>query len=265
MGAPRLMGILNVTPDSFSDGGDFSDHDQAVERARHMMTEGADIIDIGGESTRPGAEHVSVDEEVARVLPVIETLAKNSGVPISIDTRKAEVARQAIAAGAGFFNDVSALSFDAESLPAAAELSVPVCLMHASGDPKTMQSKLDYSNVLLDVFDYLEERRDAALAEGITLGNIALDPGIGFGKTTDQNIELVRGLSLFHTLGCALLVGASRKRFIGEISGTNLAKDRMSGSLAVALDAVRQGVQLLRVHDVIETRRALDVWHRIHN
>lgn len=258
---PRIMGVLNVTPDSFSDGGQFHDPEKAVAAARAMARQG-DIIDIGGESTRPGAEPVAEAEELARTVPVITALrAAGIATPISIDTRKAGVARQAIAAGAGLFNDVTALSHDPESLAVAAGSTAAVCLMHAAGDPRTMQDDPRYDDVLLDVYDYLETRVAMAEAAGIARARILVDPGIGFGKTLDHNLALVRGLSLFHGLGCAVLLGVSRKRFIGTISDTAKARDRMPGSLAVALEGLRQGVQVLRVHDVAETRQALALWH----
>ena len=265
MTKPRIMGIVNVTPDSFSDGGDHLDPGIAAEKAAEMAAVGADILDIGGESTRPGADFVDSDAEIARTRPVIAELARLDVAPISIDTRKADVARAAAASGASLFNDVSALSFDPESLCAAAELGCPVCLMHASGDPKTMQSRLDYDSVLLDVYDYLKARRDAAIAAGVKPENIILDPGIGFGKSTSQNITLMRGLSLFHGLGCPVLLGASRKRFIGELTQTPDAKERIFGSIAVALEAVRQGAQIIRVHDVAQTRQALTMWSEMHH
>ncbi len=260
---PQIMGILNVTPDSFSDGGQHNDLKQAVARAEAMVDEGADILDIGGESTRPGADFVSNAEEIARTAPVIKALGHLTA-PISIDTRKSDVAQAAAKAGALIFNDVSALSFDPDSLATAAKLNIPVCLMHASGDPKTMQANPSYDHVLLDVYDYLEARRDAALDAGIALNNIILDPGIGFGKTLEHNLTLLKGLSLFHGLGCPILLGASRKRFIGTLTGSEVASDRMPGSVAVALEAVRQGVQILRVHDVAETKQALTVWGHLH-
>lgn len=265
MDQARIMGILNVTPDSFSDGGLFQDAEGAQSHAQKMVSDGADFLDIGGESTRPGAAFVAPDEEIGRTVPVIKAL-KDAGLvaPISIDTRKAAVAEAAIKAGATLFNDVSAFSFDPESAVTAAKANVPVCLMHASGDPKTMQENPQYDNVLLDVYDYLEARRDEAMGMGMAMENIILDPGIGFGKTIDHNLELLRGLSLFHGLGCPILLGVSRKRFIGTLTGTHEARDRAPGSIAVALEAVRQGAQIIRVHDVAETRQALTLWQHLH-
>ncbi|MGI9476558.1 MAG: dihydropteroate synthase [Hyphomicrobiaceae bacterium] len=257
---PRIMGIINATPDSFSDGGALPDAQAAIDHARHLEDAGADILDIGAESTRPGSDPVPLDEERRRVLPIIEALAGNAEARISVDTRKAELMREAIAAGADIINDVSALSFDPEALETVADLDVPVILMHALGDPKTMQDNPVYDDVLLDVFDYLEARVEACLRAGIARENIVIDPGIGFGKTLAHNLALLSGLSLFHGLGLPVLVGASRKRFIGKLSGVEVARERVSGSIAAALAAVAQGAQIVRVHDAAETRQALTVW-----
>lgn len=259
---PRIMGIINATPDSFSDGGDAATVAAALARARAM--EGlADILDIGGESTRPGAEEVPVAEEIARVVPVIAAI-RDAGIatPISVDTRKAAVAGAALAAGADMVNDVSALGFDPEMAPLVAAAGVPVCLMHAQGDPATMQLAPRYGDVLAEVFDALAARVARAEAAGIARARILVDPGIGFGKDMGHNVTLLRGLSLFHDLGCALLLGASRKRFIGTLgaaAGGASAKDRMAGSVAVALHGAAQGAHVLRVHDVFETRQALNL------
>ena len=253
----RIMGVLNVTPDSFSDGGDFSGRAAALAQAKAMAAK-ADILDIGGESTRPGADIVPATDEIARVVPVIEAVrAAAIATPISVDTRKAAVAAAAVRAGAGLFNDVSALSFDPDSLSMAARLGVPICLMHAAGDPKTMQADPRYDDVLLDVYDYLAERVASAEAAGVPRTDLIVDPGIGFGKTLEHNLALLRRLSLFHGLGCAVLLGVSRKRFIGTLGDAPQAKDRFPGSMAVALDALRQGAQILRVHDVAETAQAI--------
>lgn len=254
---PRIMGILNVTPDSFSDGGDYVDFENAVARAR-AMSEDADILDIGGESTRPGADVVPVDEEIRRTAPVIEAV-RSAGIttPISIDTRKAAVAEAALDAGADMINDVAAMSHDPGMAALAAQRDVPICLMHALGDPKTMQDNPTYDDVVAEVAAYLETRVEVALAAGIRHENIIVDPGIGFGKVLKHNVSLLRHLAVYHDLGCPILLGASRKRFIGTISGVEAARDRMPGSLAVALDAAAKGVQILRVHDVKETRQAL--------
>jgi dihydropteroate synthase len=261
---PSLMGVLNITPDSFSDGGEHATFEAATARALEMAAEGADIIDIGGESTRPGAEIVPAEAEVARTIPVIEALIGGGlTAPVSIDTRKAAVARAAMAAGARLFNDVSALSFDPESLAAAAGMDVPVCLMHAQGDPKTMQANPTYEDVLLDVYDFLAARVAVCEAAGIARDRLILDVGIGFGKTLQHNLTLLRGLSLFHALGCPLLLGVSRKRFIGTISGVAEAGRRAPGSIAGALWGVGQGAQIIRVHDVAETHQALAVWRAL--
>ncbi len=244
---PRVIGVVNVTPDSFSDAGAHFDAGAAVAHGRAMSAAGADIIDVGGESTRPGAAEVGVAEELARVLPVIAGL--RGGAPISVDTRKAEVARQALGAGAAMVNDVSALSYDAALGPVVAASGAPLCLMHSQGDPATMQAAPQYDNVLLDVYDYLAGRIALAEAAGIPRARIVVDPGIGFGKTTAHNLALLRGLSLFHGLGCALLLGVSRKRFIGEIGAAPEPLARMPGTLALVLAAIAEGVQLHRVHD----------------
>jgi len=257
---PRLMGIVNVTPDSFSDGGDRYRVSDALEAARDMVAGGADILDIGGESTRPGAEAVPVAQEIDRVVPVIRAI-RDAGIttPISIDTRKARVAEAALDAGADMVNDVSAMTYDPDIAALVAQRDVPVCLMHARGDPATMQQAPVYDDVLFEVFDRLEARIDAARAAGIARGRIIADPGIGFGKTLQHNLTLLRGLSLYHDLGVPLLLGASRKRMIGSIGNAPDAKDRMPGSVAVALHGAAQGVHILRVHDVKETRQALNL------
>ena len=261
MDHPRLMGILNVTPDSFSDGGRFHAAEVAVAHARGMAEAGADILDIGGESTRPGAAEVSAGDEIARTEPVIRALTgAGLDTPISIDTRKAEVAEAALAAGAGIVNDVAALSFDPQLAEVVAKADVPLCLMHAQGDPATMQNDPRYDDVLLDVYDYLEARISVAEAAGIRRDRIIVDPGIGFGKTVEHNLALIRGLSLFHGLGCPILLGASRKRFIGTVGRADKADDRVPGTLAVTLAGIAQGVQIHRVHDMAEAKQALRLW-----
>ncbi|MBK5933904.1 dihydropteroate synthase [Rhodovulum imhoffii] len=264
MARPVVMGIVNVTPDSFSDGGLFDCPEAAVSHARALCAAGADILDIGGESTRPGAADVPEDEEIARTAPVIADLrAQGVRVPISVDTRKAAVGRAALAAGADFLNDVAAFSYDAGMAALAAHADVPVCLMHAQGAPATMQESPRYDDVVLDVYDFLATRVADAEAAGIDRARIVVDPGIGFGKTLAHNLALLRGLSLFHALGCPVLLGASRKRFIGALADLPQARERMPGSVAVALAGVAQGVQILRVHDVGETRQALTVTQAI--
>ncbi len=261
---PLVMGIVNVTPDSFSDGGTLGSVAAAVERARAQVMAGADILDIGGESTRPGAAEVPVLEETARTAPVSAAIrAAGIETPISIDTRKAGVARAAIEAGADIVNDVSALTWDADLARVTAEAGVPICLMHAQGTPQTMQADPRYDDVLQDVYDWLARRMDHAVSEGTDPARIITDPGIGFGKTLGHNLTLLRGLSRFHSLGAPILLGASRKRFVGTLSGVEEAAARMPGSVAVALWAAGQGAQILRVHDVAETVQALALWRAL--
>ena len=256
---PVLMGIVNVTPDSFSDGGLYDTTEQAIAHAAELTAAGADIVDIGGESTRPGSDAVHEAEEAARILPVIGGLAGIKAV-ISIDTRKASVARAAARDGAKILNDVSALTYDPASLAVAAEEGFSLVLMHAQGEPKTMQDNPAYDDVVLEVFDYLQARIEAAEAAGIDRARIAADPGLGFGKTLAHNLALLASLSLFHGLGAPLLVGASRKRFIGGLGQENDPRAREPGSHAAAIAAVAQGAQILRVHDVAGARQALGVW-----
>lgn len=257
---PRLMGIVNVTPDSFSDGGNFASAQDAIDHALRLADEGAEILDVGGESTRPGAEPVSAEEELRRVLPVIEGLIGHTTALISIDTRKAEVMRRALAAGAHIINDVAALSYEPACMEIAAASQAPVILMHAQGDPRTMQAAPRYDDCLLDVYDWLEARIAACDAAGIARARLIADAGIGFGKTLTHNLELLAGLTLLHGLGVPLLLGASRKSFIGGLTGGKSAGARVPGSIAAALAGAAQGVQILRVHDVAETRQALTVW-----
>ncbi len=261
---PLVMGIVNVTPDSFSDGGTAQTLEAALARAQAMVAAGADILDIGGESTRPGAAEVPVADEIARTAPVIAAIrAAGIVTPVSIDTRKAGVAAAALRAGADIVNDVSALSWDADLARVTAEAGVPICLMHAQGTPQTMQADPRYGDVLAEVYEYLARRIDHAVAQGIAPGRIITDPGIGFGKTLPHNLTLLRGLARFHTLGAPILLGASRKRFIGTISGVEAAAARMPGSVAVALWAAAQGAQVIRVHDVAETVQALALWRAL--
>jgi dihydropteroate synthase len=260
LATPRIMGIVNVTPDSFSDGGDFAESGRAVAHGLALAEAGADILDIGGESTRPGSAAVSPQDEIARIEPVIRDLA-NRGLTVSVDTRHAAVMAAALAAGARIVNDVTALTHDPGSLEVVARAGCPVVLMHIRGEPKTMQDAPAYDDVLLDVHDWLEERVAVCVAAGVPRGRIAIDPGIGFGKKSlAHNLPLLRGLSLLHGPGCAVLLGASRKRFIGTLTGIDDPKGRVAGSVAAGLYGVAQGVQILRVHDVAETRQALAVW-----
>lgn len=261
---PLVMGIVNVTPDSFSDGGQAFAPEAALARARALLAAGADILDIGGESTRPGAKDVPADEEIARTTPLIAALrAAGINMPVSIDTRKAAVAGAALAAGANMVNDVSALAHDPAMAELVARAGVPVCLMHAQGTPQTMQNSPRYGNVLHEVHDFLAERIEYALDQGIARARLIVDPGIGFGKTLRHNLTLLSGLSLFHDLGAAVLLGASRKKFIGTLSGVETAGARMPGSVAVALQAAAQGAQIIRVHDVTETVQALALWRAL--
>lgn len=261
MNRPQIMGILNVTPDSFSDGGQFNAPEAAIARVLDMQRQGATLIDIGGESTRPGSNYVEIEEEIARTAPVIQAVAPHLEAPISIDTRKSQVGLAALQAGAALLNDVSGFTFDAELAPLAAKHGVPVCVMHAQGDPATMQDDPSYDDVLLDVFDFLEAQVLMLESLGLPRDQIIVDPGIGFGKTLDHNLALLARISLFHSLGCPILLGASRKRFIGTIADVAEAQARAPGSIAVALQSVSQGIQFLRVHDVAETRQALSLWH----
>ncbi len=253
---PAVMGVVNVTPDSFSDGGQFFDVDRAVEHALQLAADGAAILDIGGESTRPGAEPVSAEEELRRVLPVVERIAAQSKVAISIDTSKAVVAREAIAAGASMVNDVTGLTGDSAMLGVVAEGGCRVCAMHRRGTPRTMQVDPHYDDVVGEVMAYLADRREALQAAGVARERIVLDPGIGFGKNYRHNLELLRRIGEFRELECPLLVGHSRKRFLGEILGDPTA-DRTAATLGVSIWLASQGVQIIRVHDVRPTVDAL--------
>ena len=260
---PEIMGVLNVTPDSFSDGGKFSHIDQAVEQAVAMVAHGADMIDIGGESTRPGADIVDETTEMSRVLPVIKALKKqNISADFSIDTRRPRVAAEAMNAGATIWNDVTALSFDARSANVAAGLGCDVILMHMQGDPQTMQNRPRYENVVDEVKAYLADRAQAALDAGVKPDRIAIDPGIGFGKRLQDNLDILQHIDAFHELGYPVLIGTSRKSFMGKIDGSDV-DNRLGGSVASALWAASMGASILRVHDVQETVQALKVWQAI--
>lgn len=255
--APKIMAIINVTPDSFSDGGQLNSSQKAIEFALKQIELGAHMLDIGGESTRPNAQPVSIDEELSRVIPVIEALAKKVDVPISIDTSKPEVMRAAVDAGASFINDVFALRRDG-ALVAAAELGVPVCLMHMLGSPQTMQSNVHYEDVLVQVRQFLTERIFACEMAGILKKNIVIDPGFGFGKNLEHNLKLLANLDYFKQLGVPVLVGVSRKSMIGQITGREL-NERIVGSAAAALLAAQNGANIIRVHDVAETKDVLAI------
>lgn len=259
---PLIMGIVNVTPDSFSDGGKYLRHSDAIAHGRALLEAGADILDIGGESTRPGADMVSPEEEQNRVLPVIEglkSLARERGARISIDTCHAQTMHRAVEAGADIVNDVTALSGDPGSLAIIAKLGVPVVLMHMRGTPRTMQARTDYAHAPLEVFRYLEARIAACEGCGIPKARIAIDPGIGFGKTPQQNAQILAYTAMFHGLGVPILIGASRKSFIARLSKGEAEDQRLPGSIAAVLEAVRQGAGIVRVHDVEETRQALEI------
>jgi len=257
-----IMGILNVTPDSFSDGGIFLTRDAAVAHALAMVEEGADLIDVGGESTRPGAQAVSVQEELDRVIPVIEAIARAVPVPVSIDTSKPEVMRAAVAAGAGFINDVRALR-EPGAVEAAAALHVPVCLMHMQGEPRSMQHNPVYTDVAGEVREFLQERIEACVAAGIPRQSLVVDPGFGFGKTVEHNLELLRRLGALCALGVPILAGLSRKSMIGALFGLPVAQ-RLQASVALALIAVQNGATMLRVHDVRATREAIRMFEAVY-
>jgi len=262
MDRPRIMGVINVTPDSFSDGGRFLDTEKAIAHGRALIEEGAEMLDIGGESTRPGAEPVSAEEEIRRVVPVIAAL-RDAGAAISIDTRHARVMAAAVAAGAKIINDVTALTGDPDSLRVAAESGAGVVLMHMQGEPRTMQANPRYREAALDLCDYFAARLAAAEAAGLSRRRIAIDPGIGFGKSVAHNRDILNRLALLHGLGCPILLGVSRKSFIAKLSRGEDPAHRLAGSLAAALWGLRAGVQMLRVHDVAETAQAVAVWQAL--
>lgn len=263
-GEPIIMGVVNVTPDSFSDGGEFIDPDTAVNHALQLAEEGAHILDIGGESTRPGAQPVTIEEEQERVLPVIKGI-RDSGCSalISIDTRHADTMQKAIDIGANIINDVSALTHDPQSISVVAKAQIPVMLMHMQGSPETMQDKPEYDNVVDEVCAYLEERILACVNAGVDKKNIVIDPGIGFGKALEDNLKILKNIDKFHNLECAVLLGTSRKSFIEKICTGTPADKRLAGSLASILHGYEKGVQIFRVHDVAETKQAFDVWRAI--
>jgi dihydropteroate synthase len=262
--AARVMGVVNVTPDSFSDGGRFFDADAALAHARRLLAEGADMLDVGGESTRPGAAPVSVEDEIARVVPLVRALRAETAAPISVDTMKPQVARAAVAAGASLWNDVTALRHAPDSLAVAAELGCEVVLMHMQGEPQTMQAEPRYDDVVGEVTAFLAARAEAALAAGVARERIWLDPGIGFGKDMlSHNLPLIAGLDRIVALGFPVLLGVSRKRFIGALDQDAAPDQRLGGSIAAALAGVVAGAAAVRVHDVRETVQALRVWEAI--
>ncbi|UCD86073.1 MAG: dihydropteroate synthase [Deltaproteobacteria bacterium] len=252
----HIMGILNVTPDSFSDGGQYLDSRKAVRRAREMADEGADIIDVGGESSRPGSAPVGLDEELKRVMPVIEEVAKKTNIPISIDTYKSEVARRALDGGAEIVNDISALNFDTRMADLIAQRKVPVILMHMRGTPKDMQNDLHYDSLIPEILTYLSQSIDRAETTGVNPRKIVIDPGIGFGKSAEDNLRIIRNLSEFKILVKPILLGTSRKSFIGKILN-NEEGDRLEGSIASVVAGIINGANIVRVHDVKETKKAV--------
>ncbi|WP_449419257.1 dihydropteroate synthase [Phormidium nigroviride] len=258
-----IMGVLNVTPDSFSDGGQFNTLESATAQAQKMVENGVDIIDIGGQSTRPGAPEITLEEELNRVIPLVEILRSRENicatVPISVDTTRAAVAKAAIEAGADIINDISAATFDLEMLPTAAKLGVPIILMHIRGTPQTMQQLTDYQDLIGEIYQFLESRVETALAAGINRFNIILDPGIGFAKTYNQNLKILRRLRKFKDLACPILVGVSRKSFIGHILNQPDPQQRIWGTAAACTSAIAHGADILRVHDVKEMRDVCQV------
>jgi len=257
---PILMGILNVTPDSFSDGGQFCTIDQAVARGKAMEAEGANILDIGGESTRPGAEPVGMDEELRRTIPVIRRLSKEVGIPISIDTTKSEVARQALDAGAEIVNDISGLTFDPKMLEVCRKFDAGICVMHIQGTPQTMQLNPVYSNVVAEVTEFLQQQVDRCLMAGILPERMCIDPGIGFGKTAEHNMELLRSVSsLQRDLQRPVLIGHSRKRFLSRVLGRPV-EERLAGTIGISIGLAGAGCDILRIHDVLPIRDAMVAW-----
>lgn len=265
---PLIMGVINITPDSFSDGGRFFGHHEALEQARQLIAAGADVLDIGGESTRPGAQPVTLAEEIDRVVPLIATLSNQWDGPISIDTLKPEVAEEAFKAGAEIWNDVSALNYDSKSMETMARLGGDVVLMHMQGEPRTMQSNPYYEDVVAEVESYLLERAELAMRAGVARERIWIDPGIGFGKTLDHNLALIRAVKRLSGHGFPLLMAASRKRFIAALEEregitASDADHRLGASLAVHLHAIQNGAKMVRVHDVAEMRQAIRMWRAV--
>lgn len=256
------MGILNVTPDSFSDGGEVTDRDAAVKKGLRLIEQGADILDIGGESTRPGSDPVPLEEELRRVVPVVEQLANQTDVPISVDTTKAEVARQSLAAGAAIINDISGLTFDPEMIPLAAQTGAGVICMHIQGTPQTMQDNPTYDDVVDDLKNWFHERLQELLSAGIEPGRIVLDPGIGFGKTAEHNLQILSHIREFQDLGYPILIGHSRKRFLSKLLGRDV-EERLAGTVGVSIALASQAVEIIRLHDVEANRDAISAWKAV--
>ncbi len=260
------MGVLNVTPDSFSDGGLFENEDQALEKVKKMLSEGADIIDIGGESTRPGAKPIKVSDELERIIPVIKKVRNfNEKTFISIDTRKSEVMEKAIGLGVNLINDISSFEYDKKSLNILQKTNNYICIMHGGVNKVNLQEGIDYQNIIFDVINFLQKKIEILIGNGIEKSRIIIDPGIGFRKNPYQDIEILKNLILLHNLGCPILIGASRKSFIGSISHEKNPLKRVCGSATVAVEAVRQGVEILRVHDIFETNQSLKMFEAINN
>jgi len=259
---PKIMGVLNITPDSFSDGGQHFDITDAIQNAQWMIGQGADIIDVGGESTRPGANAVSLEDEIARVIPVIEALVKTTNIPISIDTSKPEVMTLAVQAGAKLINDVCALSAEG-ALKVVAELDADICLMHMQGSPRSMQNNPEYSDVVEDIKHFFTGRIEACIESGIDKNRLILDPGFGFGKTYEHNLEILRRFDEFKSFGLPVLAGISRKRMIGQMLNDRKVDERVVGSVVGAIIAVQKGADIVRVHDVLATKDALTILNKV--
>lgn len=261
---PLIMGIVNITPDSFSDGGQWFDVNQAVEHACQLEADGAHLIDLGGESSRPGADPISVNEELKRVIPVVERLAEHLSVPISIDTTKSQVAREALQAGAAIINDISGLQFDAEMVDVCCEFQAGVVCMHMQGTPKTMQVNPQYSNVVQEICEFFRQREEILIREGLALEQLVWDPGVGFGKSAFHNVQILSSIATFHELGRPILIGHSRKRFLQKVVERPV-DERLFGTLGVSLALVAQGADIIRVHDVAAHRDAITAYHTILN
>ena len=261
---PLIMGILNVTPDSFSDGGMYTSKKTAIDHVIKMIKSGADIIDIGGEATRPGSEKVKIEEELKRVLPILNNISNlKNKVPISLDTRKPEVMMKGLKKGVDIINDVSGLRYSRDTIPLLKKTKSPIVIMHSISTPKLMQKKISYRNVLIDIYDFLEKKINQCEKNNIDRSRIIIDPGIGFGKNLKQNLNLIKNISLFHSLGVSILLGSSRKTFISKISKNALENERLGGSISSVIYALNQGVQIFRVHDVKETKQAVEVYNKI--